>query len=58
MIALNDDPIEARRQIIQTALDSRKTPAERNRLGQFATPNALAIEIARYVHSVVGSQLQ
>ena len=29
-------------------------PAERNRLGQFATPNALAIDIARYVKSLIG----
>jgi adenine-specific DNA-methyltransferase len=29
-------------------LDSLKSPAERNRLGQFATPPALALEIAKY----------
>lgn len=43
---------------MQAALDARKTPAERNRLGQFATPNALAIEIARYVQSIAGRRLR
>lgn len=44
---------EFRRQAIQADVDSRKTAAERNRLGQFATPNALAIEIARYVETLL-----
>jgi len=35
-----------------------KAAAERNRLGQFATPNALAIEIARYVQSVADRRLR
>lgn len=43
---------------MQAALDARKSPAERNRLGQFATPNALAIEIARYVRSIAGRRLR
>lgn len=50
--------IEARRQAIQSALDSSRSAAERNRLGQFATPYALAMEIARYVRSVVGNGLR
>jgi len=58
MIARHENPIEARRQAIQAALDVRKSLAERNRLGQFATPNALAIEIARYVRSVAGRRLR
>jgi len=58
IIARHEDPIETRRQAIQAALDARKSPAERNRLGQFATPNALAIEIARYVQSVAGRRLR
>ncbi|MDR1728005.1 MAG: Eco57I restriction-modification methylase domain-containing protein [Acidobacteriota bacterium] len=33
---------------IQDELDSTKTAAERNRLGQFSTPPALAAEIVRY----------
>jgi hypothetical protein len=46
--------IESRRQAIQADIDTGKSAAERNRLGQFATPNALAIDIARYVESVLG----
>lgn len=58
MTARHENSIEARRQAIQAALDARKSAAERNRLGQFATPNALAIEIARYVQSVAGRGLR
>lgn len=54
MIAHEDTLIESRRQAIQAEIDTRKSVAERNRLGQFATPNALAVEIARYVQSVLG----
>jgi hypothetical protein len=39
---------EARRQAIQERLDAARTAAERNRLGQFATPLQLALDIARY----------
>lgn len=42
---------EARRLKVQAMLDARKTMLERNRLGQFATPSALALEIATYVRS-------
>ena len=44
--------IEAQRQMIQDRLDKAKTAAERNRLGQFATPPELALEIARYASSL------
>lgn len=54
MIAHHDTTTEARRQTIQTAIDATKSAAERNRLGQFATPNALAIDIARYVSTLIG----
>jgi adenine-specific DNA-methyltransferase len=50
-------PVEVRRQAIQAELDARRSPAERNRLGQFATPNALAVEIACYVQSLIGRSL-
>ena len=53
-MAAPDNLTESRRQAIQMEVDSRKTAAERNRLGQFATPNALAIEIARYVETILG----
>ena len=39
---------------MQTDIDTRKSATERNRLGQFATPNALAVEIALYVQSILG----
>ena len=54
MIACDHNSIEARRLAIQADIDACKSAAERNRLGQFATPNALAVEIARYVKSVLG----
>ena len=40
--------LEARRVVVQTELDAAKEQAERNRMGQFATPIPLAIEILRY----------
>jgi len=52
MVDPQDNPVEARRQAVQAELDARRPAAERNRLGQFATPNALAVEIARYVQSL------
>ncbi len=55
MNALLDNAIEVRRQSIQVAIDARKSGVERNRLGQFATPPALAIEIARYVESLLSN---
>lgn len=51
MIAIQESSVETRRQALQVQIDSRKSAAERNRLGQFATPNALAVEIARHVKS-------
>lgn len=39
------DTIEAKRLEIQTQLDSSKSQGERNKLGQFATPTALAIQL-------------
>ncbi|MCC6426841.1 MAG: SAM-dependent DNA methyltransferase [Phycisphaerales bacterium] len=56
MIAQHDNTTEAQRQTIQSAIDATKSAAERNRLGQFATPNALALDIARYVGSLIGTR--
>lgn len=53
MIAQEDKATEAQRQTIQSAIDATKSAAERNRLGQFATPNALAVDIARYVGTMI-----
>jgi adenine-specific DNA-methyltransferase len=47
------DLIEAVRIIDQAQLDSSRTSAERNRLGQFATPNALAIEVLKYAKTLL-----
>src|SRR5438876_8463347 len=58
MIGLCEQTIEARRQAIQATLDAQRSQAERNRLGQFATPNALALEIARFVNSVANPSLE
>ncbi len=57
MIPQDVNPMEVRRQALQAALDAAKSAAERNRLGQFATPYPLAVEIARYVRSVADDQL-
>ncbi len=56
MIATRYEMTESQRQAMQIALDAVKSPLERNRLGQFATPNALAIDIARYVASLIDSR--
>lgn len=52
MSACDKNLIESRRLVLQADTDALKSAAERNRLGQFATPNALAIDIARYVESL------
>lgn len=54
MIAQDHKTNEAHRQAVQAAIDSTKSSVERNRLGQFATPNSLAVEIARYVGTLLG----
>jgi hypothetical protein len=57
MVHPHVNPVEARRQAVQAELDTRRSAAERNRLGQFATPHALAVEIASYVQSLIGRSL-
>ena len=46
--------IEARRLALQGALDAKKDAAERNRMGQFATPTGLAVDIQRYAKAHLG----
>lgn len=48
---------EYRRQELQRWLDGNKPATERNRLGQFATPYDLALEITHYVKNVAGDRL-
>lgn len=45
---------EARRLVMQAKLDAAKHQAERNRLGQFATPTELAMEMLRYAKVELG----
>ena len=40
----------------QVSLDGLKTASERNKWGQFATPTALALSLARYAHTLLGNQ--
>lgn len=44
---------EQSRLALQTSLDAEKSQSERNRLGQFATPTALAEDIVRYAASLL-----
>lgn len=44
---------ERRRADAQSALDDAKTQAERNRMGQFATPFPLALEMLAHAHKLV-----
>ncbi len=45
---------ELRRLALQGDLDARKGQAERNRMGQFATPTGLAVDILRYAEAYLG----
>jgi adenine-specific DNA-methyltransferase len=47
------EQVEQERLEAQNRLDAEKSPAERNRLGQFATPTALAVEILRYAKKLL-----
>ena len=49
------DTLEERRLGLQAELDGQKSQAERNRLGQFATPTPLALEVVRYGASFLQS---
>lgn len=44
---------EQTRQVAQVALDAIRTQAERNKLGQFATPPALAADILSYAKKII-----
>ncbi len=45
--------LEKKRLALQETLDLAKSPLERNKLGQFATPNALASDILAYAKSLM-----
>ena len=47
--------LEAQRQALQEELDAHKDAAVRNRMGQFATPIGLAMDILRYAKAHLGN---
>lgn len=47
---------EKNRLDLQAALDRAKTQLARNKLGQFATPSLLALDILRYAHTLLGDE--
>ena len=49
-------PIEDRRVTLQTSLDAGKSQAERNKLGQFATPTGLASDVLAYARTLLPSK--
>src|SRR5438876_10269412 len=56
MTAINQ--IEFTRLELQGRLDAAKTQDERNKLGQFATPTALATEILEYAKTLLAPHLK
>ena len=48
--------LEEQRLILQEELDAKKDASERNRMGQFATPTSLAIDIQRYAKAHLGKK--
>jgi hypothetical protein len=48
--------LEKHRLALQKALDAEKTQAERNRMGQFATPTGLAADILRHAAEQLGDE--
>jgi adenine-specific DNA-methyltransferase len=48
--------LERRRLVVQTQLDGKKTASERNKMGQFATPSALAQDILRFAGELLPTQ--
>ena len=48
--------LEAQRIALQDELDTARNSAERNRMGQFATPTSLAVEIQQYAKRHLGKR--
>ena len=53
-MTMNAEAWEGQRLRLQTELDAAKGQAERNRMGQFATPTRLALDILRYARARIG----
>jgi hypothetical protein len=51
------DILEQNRLQLQTRLDAEKPQSERNRLGQFATPTPLALDILQYAKNILPDNL-
>ncbi|RKE75890.1 Eco57I restriction-modification methylase domain-containing protein [Rhizobium sp. AG855] len=51
------DAMESQRLTLQAILDGQKTQAQRNKLGQFATPTALARDILAYAKDMLPTDL-
>ncbi len=47
--------LETRRNALQDNLDAKRNDAVRNRMGQFATPSSLAVDIQQYAHRQLGA---
>ena len=50
--------LEARRLAVQDRLDASKTHSERNRMGQFATPPTLALQILQYAKAILNGAVK
>ena len=48
--------LEERRLVLQKELDTGREQAQRNRMGQFATPTGLAVDILRYAKAYLGGK--
>lgn len=53
---MNIDLIETQRQSLQSKLDGEKTQEERNIMGQFSTPIALAIDVLAHAKTIFPKQ--
>ena len=50
--------LEVHRLALQGKLDADKEQVERNRMGQFATPTGLAVDILRYAKAHLGKSTE
>ena len=55
-LLFNAQTAEEQRLLLQAELDSQKSQADRNKMGQFATPPPLAFDIARYLLTLLPEQ--
>ena len=53
---MNFDHLESQRQVLQAKLDAEKTQQERNAMGQFSTPIALANDVLKHAKNIFPRQ--